>query len=201
MLQNRCRLRNKIKTQTTFRSQQTKTGYQIRTDLNCDKVNVVYLITCHLCKKQYVGQTQNQLRIRTVCHKYDIRHEVDTPVANHFNFMGHSLEENFEIIPIEQPPILGSKTETDLLRLERKAFCIRTIERKKPPKKPPFGINVESSKSVERDKIIFPIIYNRRNVDIGRIMKEEYLPLQTIMKKPSLNIFFSTRLPTNPVTL
>ena len=74
----RCKLHNIIKTQTTFKSQQTKTEYEIRTDLNCDSVNVVYLIACNLCKKQYVGQTQNQLRIRTVCHKYDIRHEVDT---------------------------------------------------------------------------------------------------------------------------
>ena len=124
--------------------------------MNCDSVNVVYLIICNLCKKQYVGQTQNQLRIRTDCHKYDIRHEVNTPVANPFNLPGHSLEENFEIVPIEQPLILGSKTETDLLRLEREAFWIRTLETKKP-----FGINVESGKSTERDKIIFPISYNR----------------------------------------
>ena len=74
---------------------------------------------------------------------------------------------------------------------------------------------MESGKSVERDKIIFPIIYNRRNVDIGKIMKDEYLNLQTVMKKPitalsviaytqnpSLkDILVSTRLPTNPVTL
>ena len=70
--------------------------------------------------------------MRTVCHKYDIRHEVDTPTANHFNLPGHSLEGNFEIIPIEQPPIVGSKTETDLLRLEREAFWIRTLQTKKP---------------------------------------------------------------------
>ena len=38
---------------------------------------------------------------------------------------------------------------------------------------------MESGKSVERDKIIFPIIYNRCNVDIGKIMKDEYLHLQT----------------------
>ena len=43
---------------------------------------------------------------------------------------------------------------------------------------------MESGISVERDKIIFTIIYNRRNVDIGKIMKEEYLNLQTVMKKP-----------------
>ena len=74
---------------------------------------------------------------------------------------------------------------------------------------------MESGKYVERDEIIFPIIYNRRNVDIGKLMKDEYLHLQTVMKKsikarpviaytkkPSLiDILVSTRLPTNPVTL
>ena len=45
-------------------------------------------------------------------------------------------------------------------------------------------MNVESGKPVDRDKIIFPIIYNRRIVHIGKIMKEEYLNLQTVMKKP-----------------
>ena len=136
----------------------------------------MYLITYNLCKNQYVGQTQNQLRMRTISHKYDIQHAVDTPRANHFNLLGHSLEGHFEIIPIEQPPIVGSKTETDLLRLEQEAFWICTLQTKRP-----FGINVESGKPVERDKIIFPIIYNRRNVDIGKIMKEEYLNLQTVL--------------------
>ena len=72
---------------------------------------------------------------------------------------------------------------------------------------------MESGKSVERDKIILPIIYNRRNVDIGKIMKDEYLYLQTVMKKPIMappviayrnnpsliNILVSTLLPTNHV--
>ena len=43
---------------------------------------------------------------------------------------------------------------------------------------------MESGKSVERDKIIFPLIYNRGNVGIAKIMKDEYLHLQTVMKKP-----------------
>ena len=55
----------------------------------------------------------NYLRIRRVCPKYDIRHEVDTPVVNHLIL----LEGNFEIIPTEQSPILGYKTESYLLRL------------------------------------------------------------------------------------
>ena len=39
--------------------------------------------------------------------------------------------EILEIIPIEQPPILASKTETDLLRLEREAFWICTLQTQK----------------------------------------------------------------------
>ena len=112
---------------------------------------------------------------------YNISEYIDShlkPIANRYESFVKNTEDlfikiikrNFEIIPIEQTPILGFKTETDLLRLEREAFWIRTLETKKP-----FGINVESGKSVERDKIIFPIIYNRRNVDIGKIMKDEYL--------------------------
>ena len=42
----------------------------------------------------------------------------------------HSLKYNFEIITIEQLPILGSNTETDLFRLEREDFWIRTLERR-----------------------------------------------------------------------
>ena len=43
---------------------------------------------------------------------------------------------------------------------------------------------MKSGKSVERDKIVFIIIYNRRNLDSGKNMKEIYLNLQTVMKKP-----------------
>ena len=82
-------------------------------------------------------------------------------------------------------------------------------------KEKPFGINVDSGKSVKRNKIMLPIIYNQRNVDIGKIMKVEYLNLQTVMKKPIMarpviaytkdpslkDIFVSTQLPTNLVTL
>ena len=171
----------------------------------------MHLITCNLCKTQCVGQTPNHYELEQFVTSmiFDMR-LIPTPVANHFNLPGHSLEGNFEIIPIEQPLIVGSKTEADQLRLEREAFWIRTLQTKKP-----FGINVESGKPVERAKIIFLIIYNSRNVDIGKIMKEEYLNLQTVMKKsimarqviayrknPSLKgILVSTRLPTNLVTL
>ena len=39
----------------------------------------------------------------TVCQKYDIRHDVDTSVASHFNMPADSLDGNLEIISIQQP--------------------------------------------------------------------------------------------------
>ena len=54
-----------------------------------------------------------------------LQHTYIDTYTNHFNLPGHSLEEKFEIILIEQPPILGSKTKTDLLQLG-----FRTLETK-----------------------------------------------------------------------
>ena len=48
---------------------------------------------------------------------------------------------------------------------------------------------MESGKSVERDKIIFPIIYNRRNVDIGKFMKERKKE-RKILFNDALNTFY-----------
>ena len=36
--------------------------------------NVIYLITCKKCRKQYVGQTKNSIRTRFHAHVYNVRH-------------------------------------------------------------------------------------------------------------------------------
>ena len=65
---------------------------------------------------------------------YELEHnyrEYDIRDAHKFNLPGHSLVRTFKIIPNEQPPIHGSKTDTDLLRLEPESlFWIRTLETK-----------------------------------------------------------------------
>ena len=50
--------------------------YTINYNLNCNSVNVIYLITCKVCGLQYVGSTTNKFRLRFDNHKTRVnRHE------------------------------------------------------------------------------------------------------------------------------
>ena len=41
----------------TFESSNTGTQYKINFSFNCNSTNVVYLLTCKICEKQFVGST------------------------------------------------------------------------------------------------------------------------------------------------
>ena len=58
-----------------FRSSVNGRHYPILTDsnLNCQSVNIIYLITCNVCKTQYVGETQRSFGIRMREHLNQIR--------------------------------------------------------------------------------------------------------------------------------
>ena len=62
-----------IKTGTTTLSSSGRT-FKVRTTATC-KTNVIYLIECQLCHKQYVGETQNPLHIHLNGHCNNIKHK------------------------------------------------------------------------------------------------------------------------------
>ena len=81
---NKCKVdRCKIKCQTNnmvlplnnFKSTVNGRNYSILTDenLNCNSVNIIYLITCNVCKIQYVGETSRNFSIRMKERLYQIR--------------------------------------------------------------------------------------------------------------------------------
>ena len=74
--------------------------YPVLRNSNCQSSNLVYLITCSLCSKQYVGETGNTLRDRLNNHRSDIKTKKPTSIAIHFNLPNHSFH-NLQIIPIE----------------------------------------------------------------------------------------------------
>ena len=83
-----------IQTGTTFRSATTNQAFNVRATATCKTRNVIYLIDCRKCRKQYVGETQNPLHIRLNGHHNDIAHKrTEKPVASHFNSPGHSLDD------------------------------------------------------------------------------------------------------------
>ncbi|KAL2102106.1 hypothetical protein ACEWY4_001274 [Coilia grayii] len=69
----------------------SREGYLIP-EVPLNQSNCVYLISCHKCKKQYVGQTKNTIRARLHTHSYNIRthKKRDTHLVSHF--LRHGLE-------------------------------------------------------------------------------------------------------------
>ena len=56
-----------------FSCKVTGTTYKVKGNLSCNSANVVYLISCKLCKDQYVGSTyKNNFKPRFRVHKSDI---------------------------------------------------------------------------------------------------------------------------------
>ena len=59
----------------------------------CISTNVIYCITCMLCKKIYVGETERRLADRFREHLRDVEKsntDASKPVARHFNLPNHS---------------------------------------------------------------------------------------------------------------
>ncbi len=65
--------------------------FELRGTYSCTTSFIIYMITCSLCKKQYVGQSSNSLHQRMIAHVMDIRKKTETSVAKHFNEGTHSL--------------------------------------------------------------------------------------------------------------
>ena len=83
-----------VKTVDKFNSSVTGKTYRVKATANCKTSNVVYVIECKKCKKQYVGETENALHIHMNGHCSDIkRRHLEKPVAKHCNSTGHSLED------------------------------------------------------------------------------------------------------------
>ncbi|XP_078535778.1 uncharacterized protein LOC144822305 [Lissotriton helveticus] len=101
----------------------TRRTYAIRQHLTCRSTCIIYVIQCQRqsCKKQYVGQTVNDLRTRFRNHKSAIiNKKIDQPVANHFNLVDHSLSDlkifSVEHVSKEEP--LDSRENFWMYRLK-----------------------------------------------------------------------------------
>ena len=100
----RCQLCRSNTTTSEFVSSVTGLKYVIRGSLSCKSKNVIYLITCKKCGKQYVGETGDPLNIRINNHRSSIRHQrLYLPVAEHFNSENHDCQD-MSVLPIDHNP-------------------------------------------------------------------------------------------------
>jgi len=72
-----------------------KRSIKITDHFTCTSANVIYCITCTLCKKLYIGETGRQLGDRFREHLCDVEKDdkdASKPNARHFNFPYHSMQ-------------------------------------------------------------------------------------------------------------
>ena len=131
-----CRYCKHFNTSGRVTSTQTGRTYVVPDRVCCESSNLVYLLTCNICKMQYVGQTLRQIRERLREHFRYIENKMDSqPLGRHFALPDHSgLNLQVQVLEyIQTPPLLE---RTKQLRLEREKHWIhqlRSIE--------PFGLN------------------------------------------------------------
>ena len=72
-----------------------KRSIKITDHFTCSSANVIYCITCTLCKKLYIGETGRRLGDRFREHLRDVEKDdknASKPVARHFNLPNHSMQ-------------------------------------------------------------------------------------------------------------
>ena len=122
-----------LNTTPTFKSNYplNQTQYAIRHTFSCRSSNVVYLITCTKCKKQYVGCTTTELRVRISHHRSSINQKRATYIHKHFNLPDHNIT-HLRVQPIDTT--FPDKNIQHLHNLER--FWINTLRTLTP-----YGLN------------------------------------------------------------
>ena len=85
----RCDVCNFLENTNIFSDKNKENTYNIRSDLNCDSNNVVYLVNCKQCKIQYVGSTSTKFRTRFNNYKSAHKRYLSNKKINQINFHSH----------------------------------------------------------------------------------------------------------------
>ena len=128
--------------QPTVSSSRTRKTYHIRYSFTCTSSNLIYLITCTKCNKQYVGLTTQQLNVRINHHRTNIITKKHIHICQHFNQPDHSLS-HLSVQPIDRPNS-DQDTSQELQTLER--YWIYTLRTKHPQ-----GLNISPGNSQLQD--------------------------------------------------
>ena len=102
--------------------------------IDCNSKNVIYMVQCNRCHKQYIGETKRRLKDRFNEHRrpVDKRTNISKPTAVSEHFLSNDHNANdMQLIPLEL-----MKSNRDSVRKAREAYLIdrgQTLE--------PLGLN------------------------------------------------------------
>ena len=132
-----CQTCHDVKETETFTSTTTDKTFKINHNLNCNDKCLVYLLTCNVCLKQYVGQTVKEFRCRWNNYKNNDRkyQEYGTCIQQHL-FQHFSEEGYHSFLEVVSITLIGKTDPSNLL--QRENYC-RSILKTMAP----CGLNVE----------------------------------------------------------
>ena len=108
-----------------FASTAYGTKHSVEGTISCKTKSIVYLITCDLCRTQYVGETGNDLASRLANHRSDIKHKKNTAIAIHFNsHQGPTNAYTLRAIAIEK---ISSSNPSIAFRKKRELYWQNTL--------------------------------------------------------------------------
>lgn len=118
----RCFLHKYLHKSLRIQGSITKRSYRVRGKFNCNSKNIIYLIQCAKCTKQYVGQTRSCLRHRISQH-INNKSSPNSIVDQHFEQSGHKMM----VQPIEQVSHLDPSNIEKVLN-ERERYWISKLK-------------------------------------------------------------------------
>ena len=72
--------------------------------IDCNSINVIYMVQCKRCHKQYIGETKQRLKDRFNEHRRPVDKQINiskpTTVSEHFLSNGHNATD-MQLIPLE----------------------------------------------------------------------------------------------------
>jgi hypothetical protein len=120
----KCKACNHIIEGFTFSCYNTKKTFNLKQNITCKSKNLIYLVTCRKCLKQYVGQTSRTLAERINNHLSCIRKHKNNPISLHFNMPDHSLND-FNIQGIE---LINSQNNIAELLNNKETYWQHTLQ-------------------------------------------------------------------------
>ena len=68
--------------------------YHIRGSFTSQSRNIIYLLTCNICNKKYIGETEQTLNRRCRVHESNMRGDNDNIVSRHYKEYNHTSEDS-----------------------------------------------------------------------------------------------------------
>ncbi|CAN7944232.1 unnamed protein product [Ixodes hexagonus] len=96
----RCKVCKHMSETTRATSTNSEFTWNINGSYDCSTANVIYLLHCDICSKQYVGQTDLAFRLRFNNHKCHAKTLPELPLSKHLSLPNHSID-NISVIILE----------------------------------------------------------------------------------------------------